>query len=96
MRSLVEIMNEGNSILNSSLQETVIQCSDDLTLVSAQAIISRHSIPCLSSACNYLAAYTNQQSTANMIQAQRDYFGAHTYKRVDDPDGPSHHTDWLS
>jgi 6-phosphogluconate dehydrogenase len=31
---------------------------------------------------------------ANLIQAQRDFFGAHTYQRSDDPSGRSHHTDW--
>lgn len=51
-------------------------------------------VPCFSSAVNYLNAYLEYQSSANMIQAQRDFFGAHTYKRVNDLEGKSYHTNW--
>ena len=45
---------------------------------------------------SYIQSMSRAQSAANIIQAQRDYFGAHTYKRTDDPLGPSHHTLWKS
>ncbi|MBQ8362559.1 MAG: hypothetical protein IJX36_01365, partial [Thermoguttaceae bacterium] len=40
--------------------------------------------------------YRSERLPANLIQAQRDYFGAHTYKRVDDETGAAHHTDWIA
>lgn len=51
-------------------------------------------VPAFSSALNYFDSYRNPRLSANMIQAQRDYFGAHTYQRVD-KEGVFH-TDWLS
>lgn len=52
-------------------------------------------VPVLSSATNFLLGYTNGRSSANLIQAQRDYFGAHTYQRVDKPLSESFHTQWT-
>ena len=51
-------------------------------------------VPAFSSALNYFDSYRNERSGANMIQAQRDYFGAHTYQRID-KEG-TFHTNWLS
>jgi 6-phosphogluconate dehydrogenase len=53
-------------------------------------------MPCTVSALTFLDAYTTARLPANMIQAQRDYFGAHTFERVDKPDGEFFHHDWLS
>lgn len=52
-------------------------------------------VPCLafSSALNYLKAYASERLPANLIQAQRDYFGAHTYQRIDQ-EGTFHTPDW--
>jgi len=50
-------------------------------------------VPAFSSALNYYDSYRNPRLSANMIQAQRDYFGAHTYERID-KDG-TFHTEWL-
>jgi len=52
--------------------------------------------PALSSALAFYDAYRTQQLPANLIQAQRDYFGAHTYERTDRPRGEFFHTDWLT
>jgi 6-phosphogluconate dehydrogenase len=43
----------------------------------------------------YYDAYRTARLPTNLIQAQRDYFGAHTYQRVDDPTGPFYHTEWM-
>jgi len=53
-------------------------------------------MPCTVSALTFLDAYTTARLPANMIQAQRDYFGAHTFERVDKPEGEFFHHDWLS
>jgi 6-phosphogluconate dehydrogenase len=52
-------------------------------------------VPCLSSALNYFDGYRSARLPANLLQAQRDYFGAHTYERVDRPRGEFHHTNWT-
>ncbi|MSR64624.1 MAG: decarboxylating NADP(+)-dependent phosphogluconate dehydrogenase [Verrucomicrobiae bacterium] len=51
--------------------------------------------PCLSSALNYFDGYRSDRLPANLLQAQRDYFGAHTYERVDKPRGEFFHTNWT-
>jgi 6-phosphogluconate dehydrogenase len=43
---------------------------------------------------NFFHGIKTAKSTANVIQAQRDYFGAHTYKKLDDVSGKSYHTEW--
>lgn len=57
--------------------------------------LSKHSFPCLMAALAGFNGAIGEQSGANLIQAQRDYFGAHTYERVDDPSGGKHHTLWT-
>lgn len=52
-------------------------------------------MPCTVSALTFLDAYTTARLPANMIQAQRDYFGAHTFERVDKPEGEFFHHEWL-
>ncbi len=51
--------------------------------------------PGLSSALTFLDGYTTARLPANMLQAQRDYFGAHTYERIDRPRGEFFHTNWT-
>jgi 6-phosphogluconate dehydrogenase len=51
--------------------------------------------PCLSSALAYFDGYRSERLPANLLQAQRDYFGAHTYERVDRPRGEFFHTNWT-
>jgi 6-phosphogluconate dehydrogenase len=49
----------------------------------------------MSSALAFYDGYRHARLPANLIQAQRDYFGAHTYERVDRPRGEHFHTDWT-
>ena len=51
--------------------------------------------PAFSSALAFFDGYRSARLPANLLQAQRDYFGAHTYERVDGPRGEFHHTDWT-
>jgi 6-phosphogluconate dehydrogenase len=51
-------------------------------------------IPCHAASLQYMQTYAKALSSANMIQAQRDYFGAHTYERIDDASGKKYHTIW--
>jgi 6-phosphogluconate dehydrogenase len=52
-------------------------------------------VPAMSSALAFFDGYRRERLPANMIQAQRDYFGAHTYERVDRPRGEWFHTNWT-
>lgn len=67
-----------------------------LRLVISAAL--KHSIPTLafSSALAYFDSYTEDALPANLLQAQRDYFGAHTYKRIDKPQSENFHTNWTN
>jgi 6-phosphogluconate dehydrogenase len=51
--------------------------------------------PAFSAALSYYDGYRTERLPANLLQAQRDYFGAHTYERVDQPRGQFFHTDWT-
>ena len=53
------------------------------------------STPVFSSALAYYDGYRTERLPANLLQAQRDYFGAHSYERVDKPRGKFFHTDWT-
>jgi len=52
-------------------------------------------MPAISSALSYFDGYRAARLPANLLQAQRDYFGAHTYERVDKPRGEFYHTNWT-
>ncbi len=52
-------------------------------------------VPAFSSALSYFDGYRSERLPANLLQAQRDYFGAHTYERVDKPRGEYFHTNWT-
>ena len=52
-------------------------------------------VPCLSSALSYFDGYRSERLPANLLQAQRDYFGAHTYERIDRARGEFFHTNWT-
>jgi 6-phosphogluconate dehydrogenase len=52
-------------------------------------------MPATSSALSFYDGYRHDRLPANLLQAQRDYFGAHTYERVDKPRGEFFHTNWT-
>lgn len=63
--------------------------------VAATAIKHGIPIPAMSSALSYFDGYTTECLPANLLQAQRDYFGAHTYERIDASRGEFFHTNWT-
>ncbi|TLX77796.1 decarboxylating NADP(+)-dependent phosphogluconate dehydrogenase [Labilibacter sediminis] len=63
--------------------------------VVGQAVMSGIPVPSFSSALSYFDGYRTETLPANLLQAQRDYFGAHTYERVDKPRGEYFHTNWT-
>jgi 6-phosphogluconate dehydrogenase len=63
--------------------------------VVAAAITNGIPVPAISTALGYFDGYRCEKLPANLLQAQRDYFGAHTYERTDKPRGEFFHTNWT-
>jgi 6-phosphogluconate dehydrogenase len=63
--------------------------------VVATAAMNGIPVPAISSALGYFDGYRCEKLPANLLQAQRDYFGAHTYERTDKPRGEFFHTNWT-
>jgi 6-phosphogluconate dehydrogenase len=85
--------NLPNLLLDSYFKEIVESYQSALRQVLAMAIERGIAVPSFSSALSYYDSYRTDTLPANLIQAQRDYFGAHTYQRVD-KEG-IFHTEWL-
>jgi 6-phosphogluconate dehydrogenase len=82
-----------NLLLDPYFREIVTGNQARWRQVVATSIQMGVPVPAFSSAVTYFDAYRSARLPANMIQAQRDYFGAHTYERIDRPG--SHHTEWA-
>lgn len=84
-----------NLLLDPFFKETMEKSVDSWRRVCAAAVMNGVAAPALNSALNYFDGYTSARLPANLLQAQRDYFGAHTYERVDAPRGEFFHTNWT-
>lgn len=95
MKELVNCLKQGNSIMmNSNIKPILERNHSAIQAVVTSCIHNEIHIPCLLEALNFFHGIKTERLSANMIQAQRDYFGAHTYKRLDDSSGASYHTEW--
>jgi 6-phosphogluconate dehydrogenase len=81
-----------NLLLDLNLSRKVMEHQEDLRQVVNQAVASGVPAPALMVSLSYLDAYRSAWQPANLIQAQRDYFGSHTYERIDAKG--SFHTEW--
>jgi 6-phosphogluconate dehydrogenase len=84
-----------NLLLDPYFKEKINQALEGWRQVVAQAVINGIPVPAFSSALSYFDGYRTETLPANLLQAQRDYFGAHTYERVDKPRGEYFHTNWT-
>ena len=84
-----------NLLLNAFFIKTIAANQAGWRTTIARAIEAGIPLPAMSSALAFYDAYRNGQLPANLLQAQRDYFGAHTYERVDKPRGEFFHTNWT-
>ncbi|PTM58306.1 NADP-dependent phosphogluconate dehydrogenase [Desmospora activa] len=82
-----------NLLLSPYFKEIVVRYQDSWRKVVSLAIQQGIPVPGLSSALAYYDSYRSARLPANLLQAQRDYFGAHTYQRID-KEG-TFHTEWL-
>ncbi|MCC5806303.1 MAG: NADP-dependent phosphogluconate dehydrogenase [Opitutales bacterium] len=83
-----------NLLLDPFFNEQVQKAQANWRKVVAVATEAGISIPTFSSALSYYDGYRTERLPQNLLQAQRDYFGAHTYERVDHPRGEFFHIDW--
>jgi len=84
-----------NLLLDPYFAETIKGCVPAWRKVVAAAVERGVPVPAMSAALAYFDGYTSARLPANLLQAQRDYFGAHTYERVDKPRGEFYHTNWT-
>ncbi len=84
-----------NLLLASYFNEVIQRCQDGWRTVVATAARFGVPTPAFSSALAYYDSYRCERLPANLLQAQRDYFGAHTYERIDKPRGEFFHTNWT-
>ncbi len=84
-----------NLLLDDFFREKVEAAQAGWRRVCAVAIENGIPVPAFTAALSYYDGYRNDRLPANMLQAQRDYFGAHTYERVDKPRGEFFHTNWT-
>lgn len=85
-----------NLLLAPFFKEQVQQAAAAWRRVVGVAVSLGVPVPAMSSALAFYDGYRRARLPANLIQAQRDYFGAHTYERVDRPRGQFFHTNWTS
>jgi 6-phosphogluconate dehydrogenase len=84
-----------NLLLAPYFTETVRRCLPGWRQVCALAALQGIPLPAMTSALSYYDGLRAARGGANLLQAQRDYFGAHTYERVDRPRGQFFHTNWT-
>lgn len=84
-----------NLLIDSFFKHEIETRVDGLRHVVSVAVLSGIPLPALSSSIAYFDGYTTESLPANLLQAQRDYFGAHTYERIDKPRGEFFHTNWT-
>lgn len=84
-----------NLLLDDYFQAQVESAQAAWRRVVAKAVTYGIPVPAMSAALAFYDGYRHEQLPANLLQAQRDYFGAHTYERVDQARGEFFHTDWT-
>ena len=84
-----------NLLLDPFFKEKVEKADKAWRNVVATAIANGVPIPAMASALIYFDGFRSERLPANLLQAQRDYFGAHTYERTDKPRGEFYHTNWT-
>jgi 6-phosphogluconate dehydrogenase len=84
-----------NLLFAPYFKEQVLSAQSAWRRVVAQAATSGIPLPAMSSALVFFDGYRRESLPANLLQAQRDYFGAHTYERVDKPSGQFFHSNWT-
>jgi len=84
-----------NLLFDPYFKANIEKCQQGWRKIVASATLNGIPLPCISSALAYYDGLRTERLPANLLQAQRDYFGAHTYERIDQPRGQFFHTNWT-
>lgn len=84
-----------NLLLDPFFTAAIDTGQHDWRRIVSEAFLCGIPVPALSSALSFYDSYREERLPANLLQAQRDYFGAHTYERIDRPRGEFTHTNWT-
>jgi 6-phosphogluconate dehydrogenase len=84
-----------NLLLDKFFRAAIKECQRSWRNVVAISAKKGIPTPAFSTALNFYDSYRSERLPANLLQAQRDYFGAHTYERLDKPRGEFFHTNWT-
>lgn len=84
-----------NLLLDDYFKGVIEKCQPAWRRVVSVAALNGIPVPALSTALCFYDGYRSERLPANLLQAQRDYFGAHTYERLDKPRGEFFHTNWT-
>lgn len=84
-----------NLLMDDYFADTIKALIPAWRKVVGYAVSAGIPMPAFSSALSWFDGYTSENLPANLLQAQRDYFGAHTYERTDAPRGQAFHTNWT-
>ena len=87
--------NLENLLLDPFFKRAMTKAQVSWRRVVMQAVKLGIPVPTIGSALEFYDGYRHERLPANLLQAQRDYFGAHTYERVDKPRGEFFHTNWT-
>ncbi len=87
--------NLSSLLLDSYFKGVVERCDGSWRRVISAAVQAGVPVPAFATALEFYDGYRSERLPANLLQAQRDYFGAHTYERVDRPRGQFFHTNWT-
>ena len=84
-----------NLLMDPYFKGEIDRCQAGWRKVVAAAVTAGIPVPAFSTALAFFDGYRSARLPANLLQAQRDYFGAHTYERLDKPRGEFFHTNWT-
>ena len=87
--------NLANLLLDPFFSDKMVDAQAAWRRVVSAAVSTGMPVPAMASALSYFDGYRSARLPANLLQAQRDYFGAHQYERVDRPRGEFFHTNWT-
>ncbi|MEM9400267.1 MAG: NADP-dependent phosphogluconate dehydrogenase [Verrucomicrobiota bacterium] len=84
-----------NLLLDPYFKEVIESTQANWRMIVSQSALTGIPIPAFGASLAYFDSYRSERLPANLLQAQRDYFGSHTYERVDQPKGKFFHLDWV-
>lgn len=95
MEELISVLKKDSNIFaDATILKQIKSAKPALKAFSVSALQYDLSVPSHLAALDYLNVLSGNYATANIIQAQRDYFGAHTYQKIGDTSGRYYHTEW--